>query len=262
MAIIIKNYIKNLKNEKAHYIFIGFPLIISICIGFTLKGKMFEEYADTKQRLFAIVCVAIWIGLFNSVLEICKERPTIKADLRSGFNAIELFLARFLVQGVICLFQAIIIYGICSLFVDFPEEGALTTSCALELIISIFLITFSADIMGLLISSLCPTNDVANRSLPFILMVQFIFSGQLFELGESLEKISKLTVSKWGMDLLGSICDISQLSGTELLEKSDLDVYKFTGQNIIDIWSIFVIFLLVFSVLSIIFIQKIKYNKK
>ena len=30
MGVIIKNYVKNLKNEKAQYIFIGFPLIISI----------------------------------------------------------------------------------------------------------------------------------------------------------------------------------------------------------------------------------------
>ena len=74
MGVIIKNYVKNLKNEKAQYIFIGFPLIISMCVGLTLRGKMFEDYSDTRSRLFAIVCVAIWIGLFNSVLEICKER--------------------------------------------------------------------------------------------------------------------------------------------------------------------------------------------
>ena len=54
MGVIIKNYIKNLKNEKSHYIFIGFPLIISICVGLTLRGKMFEDYRDTRSRLFAI----------------------------------------------------------------------------------------------------------------------------------------------------------------------------------------------------------------
>ena len=49
MGVIIKNYVKNLKNEKAHYIFIGFPLIISMCVGLTLKGKMFEDYRDRKS---------------------------------------------------------------------------------------------------------------------------------------------------------------------------------------------------------------------
>lgn len=262
MGVIIKNYIKNLKNDKAHYIFIGFPLIISACVGLTLRDKMFENYADTRSRLFAIVCVAIWIGLFNSVLEICKERASIKMDLESGFNAFELFISRFLVQGVICLFQSIIIFIICSMFAKFPSEGAITSISAFEYIISIFLIVFSADVMGLFISSLCPSNDIANRSLPFILMVQFIFSGQLFELGDTLDKISKFTISKWGMDLLGSIGNITDLEITIPIKDSVYDAFEFTSGHVISIWGILLLFIVIFSVLSIFFINRIKFEKK
>ena len=45
MGVIIKNYVKNLKNEKAQYIFIGFPLIISMCVGLTLRGKCLKIIA-------------------------------------------------------------------------------------------------------------------------------------------------------------------------------------------------------------------------
>ena len=262
MGVIIKNYIKNLKNEKSHYIFIGFPLIISICVGLTLRGKMFEDYRDTRSRLFAIVCVAIWIGLFNSVLEICKERESIKMDLDSGFKSIELFFARFLVQAVVCLFQSIIIFVICALFAEFPSEGAVIGSSYIEYILSIFLITFSADVMGLLISSLCPSNDISNRSLPFILMVQFIFSGQLFELGDTLDKISKFTISKWGMDLLGSIGNITDLTITIPVEDSIYDTFKFIAEHVINLWAILILFILIFSILSILFIYRIKFEKK
>ena len=262
MGVIIKNYVKNLKNEKAHYIFIGFPLIISICVGLTLRDKMFENYADTRSRLFAIVCIAIWIGLFNSVLEICKERASIKMDLDSGFKAYELFISRFLVHAVICLFQAIIIFVVCTIFVDFPSEGAIMKPSAIEYMLSIFLITFSADIMGLLISSLCPSNDIANRSLPFILMVQFIFSGQLFELGDTLDKISKFTISKWGMDLLGSIGNITSLESPMPLEQDILDAFEFTSSHVTNLWGILLLFIVIFSVLSIFFISRIKFEKK
>lgn len=262
MGVIIKNYVKNLKNEKAHYIFIGFPLIISICVGLTLRDKMFENYADTRSRLFAIVCIAIWIGLFNSVLEICKERASIKMDLDSGFKAYELFISRFLVHAVICLFQAIIIFVVCTIFVDFPDEGAIMKPSAIEYMLSIFLITFSADIMGLLISSLCPSNDIANRSLPFILMVQFIFSGQLFELGDTLDKISKFTISKWGMDLLGSIGNITSLESPMPLEQDILDAFEFTSSHVTNLWGILLLFIVIFSVWSIFFISRIKFEKK
>ena len=262
MGVIIKNYVKNLKNEKAQYIFIGFPLIISMCVGLTLRGKMFEDYSDTRSRLFAMVCVAIWIGLFNSVLEICKERDSIKMDLNSGFNAFELFTSRFLVQGAVCLFQAIIIFIVCSLFVEFPSEGAIMSPSVFEYILSIFLIIFSADVMGLFISSLCPSNDIANRSLPFILMVQFIFSGQLFELGDTLEKVSKFTISKWGMDLLGSIGNITDLTITIPVEDSIYDTFKFSAEHVINLWAILILFILIFSILSILFIYRIKFEKK
>ena len=256
MGVIIKNYVKNLKNEKAQYIFIGFPLIISMCVGLTLRGKMFEDYSDTRSRLFAIVCVAIWIGLFNSVLEICKERDSIKMDLNSGFNAFELFTSRFLVQGAVCLFQAIII------FVEFPSEVAIMSPSVFEYILSIFLIIFSADVMGLFISSLCPSNDIANRSLPFILMVQFIFSGQLFELGDTLEKVSKFTIGKWGMDLLGSIGNISDLKSNIPIEEKFFDAFEFTSSHVIGIWAILLLFIIIFSILSMFFINRIKAEQK
>lgn len=262
MGVIIKNYVKNLKNEKAQYIFIGFPLIISMCVGLTLRGKMFEDYSDTRSRLFAIVCVAIWIGLFNSVLEICKERDSIKMDLNSGFNAFELSTSRFLVQGAVCLFQAIIIFIVCSLFVEFPSEGAIMSPSVFEYILSIFLIIFSADVMGLFISSLCPSNDIANRSLPFILMVQFIFSGQLFELGDTLEKVSKFTISKWGMDLLGSIGNISDLKSNIPIEEKFFDAFEFTSSHVIGIWAILLLFIIIFSILSMFFINRIKAEQK
>ena len=252
MGVIIKNYVKNLKNEKAQYIFIGFPLIISMCVGLTLRGKMFEDYSDTRSRLFAIVCVAIWIGLFNSVLEICKERDSIKMDLNSGFNAFELFTSRFLVQGAVCLFQAIIIFIVCSLFVEFPSEGAIMSPSVFEYILSIFLIIFSADVMGLFISSLCTSNDIANRSLPFILIVRLIFSAQLFE----------FTISKWGMDLLGSIGNISDLKSNIPIEEKFFDAFEFTSSHVIGIWAILLLFIIIFSILSMFFINRIKAEQK
>ncbi len=65
MGVIIKNYIKNLKNEKITlYIYWISSYYIYLRRSY-IRGKMFEDYRDTRSRLFAIVCVAIWIGLFN-----------------------------------------------------------------------------------------------------------------------------------------------------------------------------------------------------
>ena len=35
---------------------------------------------------FALTCVAIWNGCFNSIQSVCRERPIIKREHRSGMH--------------------------------------------------------------------------------------------------------------------------------------------------------------------------------
>jgi hypothetical protein len=45
--------------------------------------------------------------------------------------------------------------------------------------------------------------------MPFVLIVQLIMSGVLFELKDVAEYISYITLSKWGMSAFGSISDLN-----------------------------------------------------
>ena len=46
---------------------------------------------------------------------------------------------------------------------------------------------------------------------PFVLIVQLIFSGILFELNGVTDKLSYLTYSRWAMESIGSTCDLNSL---------------------------------------------------
>lgn len=41
--------------------------------------------------------------------------------------------------------------------------------------------------------------------MPFVLIVQLVMSGAVFELSGVTELISKFTISRWGLDAIGSI---------------------------------------------------------
>ena len=49
------------------------PLLIAILLKIVADKDIFKIYESTKSMLFALSCSGIWIGMFNSIQEICKR---------------------------------------------------------------------------------------------------------------------------------------------------------------------------------------------
>lgn len=64
-------------NERGWKIFIS-AAIITLIICSVTSEDMFAEYRATRNGAFALVCACIWIGIFNSIQSICKERDIIR----------------------------------------------------------------------------------------------------------------------------------------------------------------------------------------
>lgn len=92
-----------------------------------------------------------------------------------------------------------------------PEKGLVTNYPMLEFYISILLLMYAADAMGIMISCLVRKEEAANVLAPYILIVQLIFSGILFNMEGMADYISYIMISKWGMEALGSIADLNNL---------------------------------------------------
>ena len=71
-----------------------------------------------------------------------------------------------------------------------------------EVFITIFLITYSASIIALFVSSIVKNPTKAMAFMPFFLIFQLIFSGGFFQLSDDLMKVSYITVSKWGLNAI------------------------------------------------------------
>ena len=85
------------------------------------------------------------------------------------------------------------------------------SNATVEIIVLIFLTIYAAAGMGLLLSSITKSADRAMAIAPFVLIVQLIFSGILFELNGVTDKLSYLTYSRWAMESIGSTCDLNSL---------------------------------------------------
>ena len=105
--------------------------------------------------VLALVCVAIWNGCFNSIQVICRERDVVKREHRAGMHISSYITAHLIYQALICLLQTGLTLYICRLVgVQFPAEGMFTPWLIVDMGITLFFVSYAADVLALLVSSL------------------------------------------------------------------------------------------------------------
>ena len=186
--------------------------IIASVVTFVVGANLFITQEGTLMGAFALVCVCIWNGFFNSIQVVCRERGIIKREHRSGMHVSSYIMAQMIYQFMLCLAQTVITLVICKLSgVKFPQQGIITASGMFDLGITLLLITFAADMMALMVSSIVRTTTTAMTVMPFLLIFQLVFSGGFFQLAGFAKKITVLTISRWGLDSLCAVGRYNEL---------------------------------------------------
>ena len=183
--------------------------IIAFLVVYVLGNSMFRNMEYTKYGSLAVICVCIWNGMFNSIQVVCKERSIIKREHRAGLFISSYLIAHMLYQAVICLLQVIISIVIFRAFgMYFPEKGLVTGSFTIDLGITMFLVTYAADMMALMVSCIAHDTMTAMTIMPFLLVVQLVFAGGVFPLRRAGAKfLSQYTISNWGIRAVNIAAD-------------------------------------------------------
>ena len=177
--------------------------VIAGLVSFTVGKNLFKTMEGTLMGTFALSCICIWNGFFNSIQVICRERAIVKREHRSGLHMTSYVAAHMIYQAFLCILQVIITIGVCLLMkVKFPEGSLITPWPLVDFGLSLFLITYCADMLALLISAFSKTTTTAMTIMPFLLIVQLLFSGAFFSLPEEAMPLTNLTATKWGLTAL------------------------------------------------------------
>lgn len=199
----------NMREKSWKYLI--FALIISLLVALIVGPDMFKSFETTNSGFFTLTSACIWIGIFNSIQSICKEHEIIRAEYRQGMKIASYVTAHVLWQALLCLAQTIVIFIVCCVFMQFDKSPHLLISAYAENFITIYLLTFGAAVLGLMISSISGTPTTAMTIMPFVLIIQLVMSGVLFTLSGAAEVISFFTLSKWGMSAFGSEADLNSI---------------------------------------------------
>ncbi len=254
-GVLCSRYAKLVVNDRQRLLLIlAQAPILAVLISFVANDNQFEEYNITKSLLFALSCSAFWVGMLNSIQEICKERVILKREYMTGLSLSSYLCSKIAVLGIMCVIQSFLVTGAFAMLIGLPEEGVMMKPF-IELLITSFLTAISASAMGLFVSSLFTNADRAMTVAPILLMPQILFSGLIFKLDGITEGISWFAICRWSMEGYGTTANLNELETS--LQREGFPVpheaesfFDFTKGHIIGDWAILLAFTVGFLVLS------------
>ena len=81
--------------------------VIAGLVAFVLGSSLFVTQEGTLMGSFALSCICIWNGFFNSIQNVCRERAIIKRGHRSGLHISSYVAAHMIYQAFLCLCQTV-----------------------------------------------------------------------------------------------------------------------------------------------------------
>lgn len=206
-----KRQLKKLFNNQQQLVLLLFQApLIAYLLSLIVTKNLFYSYEETKSILFSIATSAVWLGLLNSIQEICKERVILEKEYMADLKLSSYLASKVFYLCLLAIAQAILFVGVFNIFVDVPQNGVIFP-WKVETILTVFITIISASSIGLVVSTFSKNSSVALTYAPILLVPQLLFSGMLFPLEGTVDVISNFILCRWSVEALGTTNDLNSL---------------------------------------------------
>lgn len=267
--------------------------MIAFLVAKVVGRNLFVVMEGTKTGCLALACVCLWNGMFNSVQIVCRERQMVKREHRSGMSIRAYIGAHMIIQALLCAMQSLILIVMLKLCgVHYPDHGLIFPIFYLDFFITLFLITYASDMMGLLVSCVVHTTTMAMTVMPCILIIQLVFAGVAFQLSGRAQSLSYGTITKWGITALCTEANynglptnilysqVQKIGDRERIVKEVLEMideakfkmasakyledpdYEYNEANILKEWGVLLAFSIVFAGLGTVSLSFVDHDKR
>ncbi|MDJ0595462.1 MAG: ATP-binding cassette domain-containing protein [Pleurocapsa sp. MO_226.B13] len=269
LSLLCKRYWKLVSRDTTSLILtlLAGPITIALT-GLPLRNEqplsVVDEPSITQgslalRLLFIFSCVAIWIGLSNSIREIVKEAAIYFRERLLNLRLLPYLASKLLIRGGLALAQTILIAAVVLLVFEAPESELIPWY--LGFAITTFLTLLASTSLSLMLSAMVKTENEGNGILPLIMIPQIIFSGVLFNLEGWSSKLSWLMLSRWSIGAYGSLADVNAMAPqpNQILTEEIINdifkatpVYETTWNNLGLNWGILIAHTLIYAVVALI----------
>ncbi len=274
--VLSQRYINLIWNDKMRLAFLLLqgPLIAYL-FSFVTVENTFKSYFDAQSMLFCLSCAGIWVGLMNSIQEVCKERNIVRREYMSDVKLSAYVCSKLFVQGILAFVQCGLMMIVFTATIGLPERGVIFDNAFFEMLTTLFLVALSSSALGLVVSSIVRNTDRAMVFAPIILIPQLLFSGILFELKGATEVLSWICVSRWGMQAFSNSADLNgvlwnslslKYSSEDMLQQAfELNrntIYHHSVWNLLMTWGIIAFTIVIFGFISMLVLRRVKNDKR
>ncbi len=174
--------------------------------------------------LFDLVQAATWLGMSNAVRELVKERPIFRRERSVGLSVPAYLLSKVVVLGTVIVVQAAVLVALTTLGQGGPRSALVLGWPLGELMVVMAVTGLSAMALGLVVSALVGSENMAMTLLPVVLIVQNVLSlGGVFPNALNkpvLDQLQYASSSQWGFSAAAATVDLNRLQGlTDVLEQ-------------------------------------------
>ncbi|MGY5072452.1 FHA domain-containing protein [Streptomyces griseus] len=196
-------------------------LIIMIALPFVM-GAMARALAgsrltqETAMNALLILCVGgVLTGAANAVRELVKERVIYQRERAVGLSRSAYLMSKIVVLGTITVLQAVVLtlVGLVGVDLGAPGGEGVFLPPLVEITLAVALLSFTAMMLGLLVSALVRKEEVTMPLLVLLAIVQVVFCGALLKLHgvPGVEQLSWLVPSRWALGAMAGTIDLARI---------------------------------------------------
>ncbi|KRD09391.1 MULTISPECIES: FHA domain-containing protein [unclassified Streptomyces] len=228
VGTLVRRYTAALAADRTFLaIMIALPFVMGVMARALAGGELTR---DTAMNALLILCVGgVLTGAANAVRELVKERVIYQRERAVGLSRSAYLMSKVVVLGAVTVVQAVVLTLVALLGVDLHAPGGkgVLMPPLVEITVAVALLSFTAMMLGLLVSALVRKEEVTMPLLVLLAIVQVVFCGALLQLSgvPGLDQLSWLVPSRWALGAMAGTIGLSRivpgdLTGDPLFEHS------------------------------------------
>jgi ABC-type multidrug transport system permease subunit len=218
LRTLVRRYAAALAADRTFLaIMIALPFVMG-AMAHALAGSRLDQNSALNALL--ILCVGgVLTGAANAVRELVKERTIYQRERAVGLSRSAYLCSKIVVLGTVTVVQAVVLTMVGLFGVRLRPRGGhgVLTAPLLEITLTVALLSFTAMMLGLLVSALVRKEEVTMPLLVLLAIVQVVFCGALLKLNgvPGLNQLSWLVPSRWALGAMAGTIDLhSVVPGT------------------------------------------------
>ncbi|MBT2899115.1 FHA domain-containing protein [Streptomyces sp. McG3] len=219
LSTLVRRYASALSADRTFLIImIALPFVMG-AMARALAGSRLTQ--ETAMNALLILCVGgVLTGAANAVRELVKERVIYQRERAVGLSRSAYLMSKIVVLGTVTVLQAVVLtlVGLVGVDLNAPGGEGVFLPPLVEITLAVALLSFTAMMLGLLVSALVRKEEVTMPLLVLLAIVQVVFCGALLKLNgvPGVEQLAWLVPSRWALGAMAGTIDLARIVPGEL----------------------------------------------